>query len=263
MSYQIKLEAFQGPFDLLLYLIKKEEIDIYDIPIAKITEEYLSYIKFMQVFNLEITGEFLLMAGTLLYIKSRMLLPSHTDDEESIFTEEVEDPRKELVHQLLEYKRFKESARLLEVREIQQKTVFSRLDATAQLKEEKMLEVSLFDIIDAFKDVLRRSIKETKEIIQEEVSVQEKIQEILDKIKDKDYIDFYEAFCNNTSKMGLITTFLALLELIRLKEVKVRQTKLFARIRIYKVKKVEEEAATRQLDFLQPEKEKETVLLPS
>ena len=263
MSYQIKLEAFQGPFDLLLHLIKKEEIDIYNIPVAKITEEYLSYIKLMQVFNLEVTGEFLVMAGTLLYIKSRMLLPSHTDDEESSFMEDVDDPRKELVQQLLEYKKFKKSARLLEIREVQQKDIFFRIDAATQLKQERMLEVSLFDLIDAFKNVLRKNIKETKEIIQEEVSVQEKMQEILNKIKDKDYIDFYEVFGNNVSKMSLIATFLALLELIRLKEVKVRQIKLFASIRIYKVKQVEKETVTKQLDLLEPEQEQETVLIPN
>ena len=238
MSYQVKLDAFKGPFDLLLHLVKKDEVDIYDIPIAKITEEYLDYIKLMQILNLEVTGEFLVMAGTLVYIKSRMLLPSLTNINEEIgFSEENEDPRKELVQQLLEYKKFKESAKLLEVREIKQKNIFYRLSTEVSLGQQRMLEISLFEIMDAFKKVLRTSKKEPKEIIQEEVSIEIKIEEILNKIKDKNYIDFYEIFGTDLSIPNLIATFLALLELIRLKIIKVFQTKLFGKIRIYRVEK--------------------------
>ena len=249
MSYQIKLDKFEGPFDLLLHLIKKDEINIYDIPIAKITKEYLAYIQLMQTMNLEVTGEFLVVAGTLLYIKSRLLLPSMTDvEDEAGFKEGDDDPRAELVRQLLEYKRFKETAKLLEGQELKQKDIFYRVNATAEhTPAEQMLEVSLFGLIDAFKKVLRSaSRRQAKEIIHEEVSVEEKIREILDKIKDKTYIDFYETFHQNLTKMGLIATFLALLELIRLKEIKVRQTKLFGEIRIYKVHKVVPESISEE-----------------
>jgi segregation and condensation protein A len=240
LSYQIKLDKFEGPFDLLLHLIKKDEIDIYDIPVAKITEEYLKYIKLMQNMNLEVAGEFLVVAGTLLYIKSRLLLPSMNDaEDEGSLKDEEDDPRRELVRQLLEYKRFKEAARLLETQELKQKDIFYRVNETQQKDTEQNLEVSLFELIDAFKKVLGSTKKsQTKEIIQEEVSVEEKIEEIVLKLKDKGYLDFNELFTPVSTKMVLIATFLALLELMKQKQVRVMQTKLFSVIRIYKVVEV-------------------------
>ena len=266
MSYQIKLDKFEGPFDLLLHLIKKDEINIYDIPVAKITEEYLEYIRLMQTMNLEVTGEFLVVAGSLLYIKSRLLLPSLSDSEdEGGVKDEDDDPRKELVRQLLEYKRFKEAAKLLAIHEIKQKDIFCRVNETEPSAEpEQMLEVSLFELIDAFKKVLCSVKKQqTKEIIQEEVSVEDKIKEILAKIKDKDYIDFHQAFSETSTKMALIATFLALLELMRLKEIKIRQTKLFSEIRIYKVVKVYPPVVTDEQPELMPaaQTEEETAVL--
>ncbi|MFH1784263.1 MAG: segregation/condensation protein A [bacterium] len=257
MSYQIKLEAFEGPFDLMLHLIKKEEIDIYDIPVAKITEEYLAYIKLMEILNLEVTGEFLVMAGTLLYIKSRTLLPTRSEDDDDLLGAEGEDPRSELVQQLLEYKHFKQSAHLLEEREIRQRDIFCRTESSVKQDGERMLEVSLFELIDAFKKILQVSSPQTKEIIQEEVSVEEKIQSILEKIKGREWIDFHEVFVVNKSRMNLVATFLALLELIRLKEIKIRQISLFSRIRIYKAEKIAVEALPHQAE---PEKEVEEVV---
>src|SRR5437764_5127662 len=155
-DYKVKLEVFEGPLDLLLYLIKKEEVDIYDIPIERITNQYMEYLTLMKLLNLEVAGEFLVMAATLMYIKSRMLLPVDqqiTDSE----AEEGEDPRWELIRQLVEYKKFKDAALQLGKREEEQSNIFVRnVDTVAvDAKNAPLAEVSIFDLINAFNDVLK------------------------------------------------------------------------------------------------------------
>ena len=235
MSYKVQLEIFEGPLDLLLYLIKKEELDIHHIPIARITEQYLEYIRMMKMLNLDVAGEFLVMAATLMHIKSRMLLPEEELEEEEL----EEDPGAELVKQLIEYRKFKESAEKLEIREIEQEEIFTRGgDEMAELsqKEGFLLEANLFDLISAFSNVLKTvgARDEFTEIMDEETTVRDKIREIMDMLRVKVSLNFTKFFVGLISKVEMVVTFLALLELIRLKEIKIRQARRFGEIRVYK-----------------------------
>ncbi len=237
-DYKVKLEVFEGPLDLLLYLIKKEEVDIYDIPIERITNQYMEYLTLMQMLNLEVAGEFLVMAATLMYIKSRMLLPADqqvTDNEE----EGGEDPRWELIRQLVEYKKFKDAAVQLGQREEEQSRIFARggeveVEAGA---EAPLAELSIFDLINAFNEILKRASArdDFREIIEERFTVSDKIEEILYTLRDRSEMLFSEVFEKATSRTEIVVTFLALLELIRLKRLKVRQEKAFGEIRVIKV----------------------------
>jgi segregation and condensation protein A len=239
MSYKVKLEVFEGPLDLLLYLIKREEIDIYDIPIAKITEQYLDYLNVMQMLDLNIAGEFLVMASTLIHIKSKMLLPP----EERPLEEEEEDPRAELVRRLLEYKKFKEAAEKFEGMETIGKDIFTRkvnaavpeFENTAQ--EGTYFEASLFDLISAFSKVLKEVPKEAfYEVIKDEFTVEEKIHGLLHKLLKEPVIRLNELFAEAKNKLEIITIFLAVLELIRLEEIAIRQKGLFGEIEIIRSK---------------------------
>lgn len=232
MTYKVKLEVFEGPLDLLLYLIKKEEIDIYDIPIAKITDQYLEYLEFMKLLDLGIAGEFLVMAATLMHIKSRMLLPPEQVEGE----EEEKDPRAELVRRLLEYKKFKEAAVELSQMESRQKHFFSKIgldkDKTP-LAADEFFEASLFDLITAFTKILKDIPRDVfHEVIKDEYTVSEKIHDILHLLVEKAVINFGDLFKLAKNKMEVITTFLAVLELIRLKEIVAIQTSPFAEIEI-------------------------------
>ena len=235
MSYKVQLEIFEGPLDLLLYLIKKEELDIYHIPIARITEQYLEYIHVMKMLNLDVAGEFLVMAATLMHIKSRLLLPEEELEEEEL----EEDPRAELVKQLIEYQKFKEAAERLETKEVEQEEIFTRGgDEAAELsqKEGFLLEASLFDLLSAFSNVLRAvgEKEEFTEIMEEETTVKEKIRNIMDMLRVKTSLNFTKFFVGLVGKVEMVVTFLALLELIRLKEIKIRQARRFGEIRVYK-----------------------------
>ncbi len=234
MTYQIKLPIFEGPLDLLLHLIKEHEINIYDIPIAFITQQYLEYIELLKILNLEIAGEFLVMASTLIHIKSRTLLPKSevTIDAE----EDGEDPREELVRKLLEYKKYKEAAGLLRDKEMAYKNVFMRRADNELLDaDELLIEVSIFDLLTAFKNVVKNiKSSDSFEISVDEVSVTERINYIMEALGNSPYILFESLFADMTRKMELIATFLALLELIRLKLIKIQQTKRFGTIRIFK-----------------------------
>ena len=234
MSYKVTLEVFEGPLDLLLYLIKKEEIDIYHIPIAKITGQYLEYLDLMQLLDLHLAGEFLVMTSTLIQIKSKMLLPI---EERGAEEEEEEDPRTELVRKLLEYKKFKQAATRLEELEKAQEQTFRRRvrpdSFNAQETAEGYFEASLFDLISAFSKILK-SIpkKEFLEIIQDEFTVEKKVHDLLHLLLVKPAIYFSKLFEKAKNKVEIITTFLALLELIRLKEIIVRQRRPFSEIQI-------------------------------
>jgi len=238
-DYKVKLEVFEGPLDLLLYLIKKEEVDIYDIPIERITNQYMEYLTLMQMLNLEMAGEFLVMAATLMYIKSRMLLPEDqqvTDTE----AEEGEDPRWELIRQLVEYKKFKDAGLQLGRREEQQANIFSRsgpATGTEMDAEIPLAEVSIFDLINAFNDVLKKASarEDFREIMEEKFTVSDKIEEILYTLRDRSEMIFSELFATAISRAEVVVTFLALLELIRLKRLKVLQTEAFGEIHVRKV----------------------------
>ncbi|RKY33007.1 MAG: chromosome segregation protein ScpA [Candidatus Omnitrophota bacterium] len=232
MSYKIKLEIFEGPLDLLLYLVKKDHLNIYDIPISAITEQYLKYLELMRLLNLNIAGEFLVMAATLMQIKSKMLLPAEEEAKE----QEQEDPRAELVKRLLEYEKFKEIAQDLRRREQNQQQVFKRpVPAEKEIQPEKEVyfEASLFDLISAFSQALKEAPKELfYEVIKDEFTVAEKIHKLLHMLLEEESIDLYDLFAKAKNKMEIIVTFLAILELIRLGEIVARQKGLFHKIEI-------------------------------
>ncbi|MDD5496029.1 MAG: segregation/condensation protein A [Candidatus Omnitrophica bacterium] len=232
MSYKVKLDVFEGPLDLLLYLIKKEELDIYDIPISKITDQYLEYLEFMKLLDLNIAGEFLVMAATLIHIKSRMLLPPDQLEPE----EQEEDPRAELVKRLLEYKKFKEAAGELAHMESHQKHFFPRVGINLDdvpPSEDEFFEASLFDLITAFTKVLKDVPKGAfHQVVKDEFTVSEKMHDILHVMVETPTMLFTELFKKAKNKFEVITIFLALLELIRIKEVIVRQVEPFGNIEI-------------------------------
>lgn len=234
MTYKVKLEVFEGPLDLLLHLIKKEELDIYDIPISGITEQYLEYMEFMKLLDLNIAGEFLVMAATLMHIKSKMLLPQTEEEAE----DEELDPRAELVKRLIEYKKFKEAASDLYKKATKQKDFFSRgvpqvnLDSTKETEEE-FFEASLFDLITAFNKAMKDIPKKLfHEVIKDEFTVEQKMHDIFHLLVEKPILKLKDLFKKARNKMDIITTFLAVLELIRLKEVVVVQSKVFGDIRV-------------------------------
>nr|MBU1328755.1 segregation/condensation protein A [Candidatus Omnitrophota bacterium] len=235
MSYKVKLEVFEGPLDLLLYLIKKNEIDIYDIPIADITEQYLEYIELMRMLDLNIAGEFLVIAATLIHIKSKMLLPP---DEKDLLPEEEEDPREELVRRLVEYKKFKEVAGILQGLEGQRKKMFTR-DIPFEVEPgEVFFEASLFDLITAFTRVLKDVPKEIfQEIIKDEFTVEQKVHDLLHMLVKTPVMSLLDLFKNSKNKLEIIATFLAVLELIRLKEILVIQKQNFSDIEIVRNEK--------------------------
>ena len=236
-AYPIRLENFEGPLDLLLHLIRKHEVNIYDIPIALITEQYLQYIELMQELNLDIAGEFLVMAATLIHIKSRTLLPRPPTDEE--LAAEEEDPRETLVRRLLEHQRFKAAAELLHERETVRSAQWMRSDAAvadvAGEDVEPELEVDLFSLLAAFRGVLERARHRPKVILPpEQVSIESRIEVLLTKLSETEACGFEDLFGDVSNRGDLIVTFLALLEMIRLKLVRIFQAGAFGEIRVYK-----------------------------
>ena len=213
-AYDVKLDIFEGPLDLLLYLIKKDDMDIRDIKISDITEAYLSYIQFLKDLNLETAGEFLVMASTLLQIKARMLLPKDAAGDEAA---EGPDPRADLMAKLIEYQKFKEAAAHLAVREFSVKDIYYRNVMPTFTEEDMTLEATLFDLLDAFKGILKEAGDEIKELLYEEIPLEQKIREILDLFETQECVHFSQIFSGGKSRRSLIVTFLALLELIRLK----------------------------------------------
>jgi len=234
-SYSVKLDVFEGPLDLLLFLIKRDKIEIYDIPIAHITKQYLEYIGLMKELNLELAGEFIVMAATLMRIKVRMLLPKTHDEEEE------EDPREQLVSALLEYRKFKEAAQILKGKEAEQSRWFPRTDFSFlnRLPEDEILvEASLSDLIFAFKRILDTQPKETFHTIDyPKVGVEERIEYILNCLAQKDGVVFTELFSDTPIKLVMVVTFVAVLELIRLQKIYIRQTKHFSDIWVFRNEK--------------------------
>ncbi len=231
-DYKVRLDVFEGPLDLLLYLIKKEEVDIYNIPIERITRQYLEYIHLMRMLDLNIAGEFLVMAATLMMIKSRMLLPA---EDRPPLEEEEEDPRWELVQRLVEYKKFKDVAAELQKREQWQENVFA-LGREAMNPETDdtgltLQDVSLFDLIRAFNEVLQHAKPETiGEITGPLYTVPDQMDLILEVLRQRREVRFMEFFQPGADRHEIICTFLAMLELIRLGQIHVTQTEPFGDI---------------------------------
>ena len=232
IPYEVKLDAFTGPLDLLLHLIRKHEIDIYDIPISLITQQYLEYIQLMKDLNLSFAGEFLVMAASLVHIKSRMLLPQEA---ETLDEEEVgEDPRSELVRRLVEYQQFKDVAGQLSEREKIWRDMFHReFETVTPVRDVLMDDVNMFDLLGALQDVLiRTETQVVVDITPDSVTVQDRINGIIERLEDTPTITFSSLFDDATNRLLVITTFLALLELVRMKLVRIFQGDLFGPIRI-------------------------------
>ena len=228
--YQVSLPQFEGPLDLLLHLIQKHELDIFDIPISFITERYLTYVSMMQALNLDLAAEYLLMAATLAHIKSRMLLPaSPADDADATGAadDEGEDPREALVRRLLEYQKFKSAAEDLAARGVAGRDVFPRgiaVDA-GSLGEAPLAELPLFALLDAFKRILeKRKLTISHEVTTERVSIAERINEIVERLKGARTALFDELFEGDRTRMDMVVTFLALLEMTRLRMTRLYQT---------------------------------------
>jgi segregation and condensation protein A len=233
-EYRVQLDVFEGPLDLLLYLIKRDEVDIYDIPIELITNQYMRYIELMRMLDLNIAGDFLVMAATLMMIKSRMLLPA--EERSEIDEEEEEDPRWDLVRQLVEYKKFKDVAMRLQVMEERQENAFAREGEGVKLGSDADLalqDVSIFDLISAFSETLKRvKEEELTEIFAERFTVGEKIDALVGVLREEGRVAFSSLFANMASRQEIVCTFLALLELIRLNQVRAVQDDHFSEIMI-------------------------------
>jgi segregation and condensation protein A len=231
----VRLEAFEGPLDLLLHLIRKDEIDIWNIPIAHITEQYLEYLQIMKDLNINLAAEWLTMASNLIYIKSRMLVPEENEDEGE--EEDIEDPRHELVYQLLEHQKFKNAAEMLYTREEVENAVWNRPPEDALEDANEIVAVSLFDLLKAFHEVVRRfEDQKVMEVAHEEVTVEQKIEEIRRRLLVHNQILFSALFAESRTKRHMIVTFLALLELVRMNEIFLFQKKAFQEIQITKNK---------------------------
>ena len=232
-DYKVKLEVFEGPLDLLLYLIKQDEIDIYDISIERITGQYLEYLQAFKELNIELAGEFIVMAANLIYLKSRSLLP--VDQQPPEEDAEEDDPRWDLIRQLIEYKKFKEAAAELHQRALEQERIFAREGGPSHLQDPLRLgEVGIFQLINAFQTVIKRveAREDVQEIFGERFSVSEKIDAILQRVAVGAPIRFSDLFGAVVSRLEVVVTFLALLELIRLRQVRAIQKDIFAEIEI-------------------------------
>lgn len=237
-AISVRLPVFEGPLDLLLELIKKNEVNIYDIPVAEITRQYIDYINQMKEMNLDFAGEFIVMAATLLYIKSKMLLPDDTVEED----EDGEDPRAELVRKLLEYQAFKEAAKELGDMELERAKEFTRQiadfyfkDLDTQTIEHEPLDANLYDLLQAFHKVLKAVSRENvHEIFEQVISIDQKIEHIRHVMREKREFYFSELLSSKVTRNELIVTFLAILEITKQKAVRVYQEKMFEDIRIVK-----------------------------
>jgi segregation and condensation protein A len=234
-DYKVRLEVFEGPLDLLLYLIKRDEIDIYDISLERITKQYLEYLQAFKELNIDIAGEFIVMAANLIYLKSRSLLPvdQQPPDEEA----EEDDPRWDLIRQLIEYKKFKEAAAQLQTRALEQERMFARAGlkvadfASAPLP---LGEVGIFQLINALQTVIKRveAREDLQQLFGEHYTVSDKIESILRQMAAGVTLKFSELFAQMASRVEIVVTFLALLELIRLKQVRATQASAFEEIEI-------------------------------
>jgi len=236
-AYTVKLDAFEGPLDLLLFLIRKNEVNVYDIPISLITEQYLAYIALMQELNLDVAGDFLVMAATLIHMKSRTLLPRPDPAQDDAVEE---DPREALVRRLLEHQKYKAAAELLHERETLRSAQFMRPDASvaeaAGDEYEPELEVDLFSLLAAFRGVLERANRRPHMVLPPaQISIEDRIHQLLGRLSETEACGFEELFEDGDgSRAFMIVSFLAVLEMIRLKLIRVFQSGSFGAIRVYK-----------------------------
>ncbi len=240
-EYKVKFEVFEGPLDLLLYLIKKEEVDIYEVNLTRLATQFIEYIDTMRMLDLEIAGEFLVMAATLMYIKSRELLP--VDQQVEVEGEEDgEDPRWELIRQLVEYKKFKDAAAQLHVLELRQENIFPRAPGRPEFESSApgRSEVSIFDLLNAVNTILQRltTREDTRDIFEDKWTVSEKIESLVRAISERGRLRFSELFEGATTRSEVVVTFLALLELIRLKQLTALQAEAFSEIEILRAEPV-------------------------
>ena len=234
-DYKVKLEIFEGPLDLLLYLIKRDEIDIYEISIERITSQYLEYLQAFKELNIDIAGEFIVMAANLIYLKSRSLLPVDQQPPDEDAAED--DPRWDLIRQLIEYKKFKEAAAQLQTRALEQERIFARTGGAPgalALVPLPLGEVGIFQLINALQTVIKRveAREDLHEIFGEHFTVSDKIDSILRHVSGGVALKFSELFAGLASRVEIVVTFLALLELIRLRQVRVTQVNPFDEIEI-------------------------------
>jgi segregation and condensation protein A len=234
-DYKVKLEIFEGPLDLLLYLIKRDELDIYEISLERITRQYLEYLQAFKELNIDVAGEFVVMAANLIYLKSRSLLP--VDQQPPEEDAEEDDPRWELIRQLIEYKKFKEAAARLQVRQLEQEGMFVRQANGAETYITAPLrlgEVGIFQLINAFQNVIKRvdARENLQEIFGEHYTVSDKIEWILNRVGDGVPLRFSQLFTAMASRVEIVVTFLAMLELIRLRQIRAVQANPFDEIEI-------------------------------
>jgi segregation and condensation protein A len=243
----VKLEKYEGPLDLLLDLIRKQQIDIYDIPIARITRQYLDYLHLMEELNIDVAGEFIFMAATLIHIKSRMLLPP----DPNASPEEEEDPRQELVHRLLEHEQFKNAAQMLQSKRMIEEAMWSQpgIGEFVEAQDEPGLAVSVFDLISTFREILERAQKRPQmEIRREEITVAEMVRHVQEVLKARSGpVTLEELIAGYLWRQALVALFLALLELVRVRAILLRQQELFGTITVGKSKRFEEALAAANL----------------
>jgi segregation and condensation protein A len=247
VSTHVQLEIFEGPLDLLLHLIKKNEVSITDIPIATITEQYLATLELMETLNLDVAGEFLVMAATLVHIKSRMLLPAGADEPDE---EDGVDPRDELVRRLLEYQRYKEAAEQLEQREVLTRDVFVRsATATEEVGPRGFRELSVFELLGALKRVIDRLPKDSfHQVTLEKITVREKMTLLLDKLRHEGKVLFEFLFDEVKSRMEVVVTFLAMLELVKGRAIRIYQEETAGPIMIEAAANMDEAAEKTVID---------------
>jgi segregation and condensation protein A len=230
--YQVKLtDIFEGPMDLLVHLIKKNEVDIYDIPIAMITEQYLTYLEWLKSMNIDFAGDFLVMAATLTHIKSRMLLPTVSDEDDD------EDPRMEIARPLAEYLQLKSAAEELSRRALLGEDTFVRQPAEVRdlvPRDEEFIKIGLFELIDAFQQILKNiSAEERLDLTADSISVKDRISELVDLFEEKKSLPFDELFAGAPTKSDVIITFLAILEMVKLCLVRLAQHSQTGLIRLF------------------------------
>ena len=236
-EYRVRFEVFEGPLDLLLYLIKKEEVDIYEVNLTKLATQFIEYIDVMRMLDLDIAGEFLVMAATLMYIKSRELLPKE-QRVAAVEDDDGEDPRWELIRKLVEYKKFKDVASQLSTLEARQESVYARVPVKPEFQAPepgRRDDVSLFDLVNAVSSILKRFTQrqDTRDIFEDKWTVSEKIEGLLLALAEQPMLKFSALFAAATSRTEVVVTFLAVLELIRLKRLVCLQSEEFGEIEIH------------------------------
>ncbi|MGI8602414.1 MAG: segregation and condensation protein A [Verrucomicrobiales bacterium] len=234
-TYKVRLEIFEGPLDLLLYLVKKDEVEIHDVAIERITHQYLEYMDAFKMLNIDLASEFIVMAANLMYIKSRTLLPRHEQPPEA--DAEEDDPRWELIRQLIEYKKFKDAAGFLQERSHAQANLFPASPETAHPPPPppQLTEVGIFDLIRAFQKVVTQfQAQNLEQIVDDRWTVADKIDELLGVVSRDQPVQFSTLFARATTRDEVIVTFVALLELMKLRQLRVTQDYLLGEIVIYR-----------------------------